>query len=323
MSTSAIIEAKNVIFVSRCGQPQGKNHNKAATKSKKTMFEDFKLRVFMAVAENGSFTIAAKTLGVTQPAVSQNIAELERNMGAELFTRGRGAVTLTAAGITFKEYAEKILYWYSAAGRLFGQSGKITANKPVRISADGFIASHILPEAISKLLTFNPSLTFTIHGNSSGEDSDIRIYAQRHVVEPSFEDIGTFLFSVTTSAVSSNPAYSKTADLKALPQETMLAVTETCSEILPLDLKTRVAVVSDSAETIGRLVKDSPDIIGLLPLPAVPPELIPLPVTLPELTMDVHLEATDGTNPVAAALRRILCDQYPDTSDHLKPEYRP
>ncbi|MFR8805401.1 MAG: LysR family transcriptional regulator, partial [Anaerovoracaceae bacterium] len=36
----------------------------------------------MAVAENGSFTIAAKALGVTQPAVSQNIAELERNMGA-------------------------------------------------------------------------------------------------------------------------------------------------------------------------------------------------------------------------------------------------
>ena len=58
-------------------------------KSKITMLEDFKLKVFMAVAENGSFTIAAKALGVTQPAVSQNIAELERNMGAELFTRGR------------------------------------------------------------------------------------------------------------------------------------------------------------------------------------------------------------------------------------------
>lgn len=80
-------------------------------KSKITMLEDFKLKVFMAVAENGSFTIAAKALGVTQPAVSQNIAELERNMGAELFTRGRGSVTLTAAGIIFKEYAGRILYW--------------------------------------------------------------------------------------------------------------------------------------------------------------------------------------------------------------------
>ena len=188
------------------------------------MLEDFKLKVFMAVAENGSFTIAAKALGVTQPAVSQNIAELERNMGAELFTRGRGSVTLTAAGIIFKEYAEKILYWYSAAGQLFGPTGKITANKPVRLSADGFIAIHILPQALSKLLAFNPSLTFSIRSESSGNDSDIRIYAQRHVTEPSFEDIGTFLFSVTASAVSSNPAYSKTTDLKDLPQSARLAV---------------------------------------------------------------------------------------------------
>ena len=275
------------------------------------MFEDFKLKVFMAVAENGSFTIAAKVLGVTQPAVSQNIAELERAMGTELFTRGKGAVTLTAAGITFKEYAEKILYWYSAAGRMFGPSGKITVNKPVRISADGFIASHIMPDALAKLLTFNPSLTFSIQRISSGDDSDIRIYAKRHVIEPSFEDIGTFLFSVTASAVSSNPAYSKITELTGLPQSDRLAVPEIYSEILPLDLKARVAVVSDSVETIEKLVMDSPDIIGLLPLPAVPQDLFVLPIPLPDLTLDVHLEASDATNPIAAALRRILCDQYP------------
>lgn len=274
------------------------------------MLEDFKLKVFMAVAENGSFTIAAKALGVTQPAVSQNIAELERNMGAELFTRGRGSVTLTAAGTIFKEYAEKILYWYSAAGQLFGPTGKITANKPVRISADGFIASHILPQALSKLLAFNPSLTFSIRSESSVNDSDIRIYAQRHVTEPSFEDIGTFLFSVTASAVSSNPAYSKTTDLKALPQSARLAVPKIYSEILPLDLKTRVAVVTDSVEAIVELVTDSPDIIGLLPHPAVPPDLTIIPVTLPSLALDVHLEAPEAPNPLASALRRILCDQF-------------
>ena len=275
------------------------------------MFEDFKLKVFMAVAENGSFTIAAKVLGVTQPAVSQNIAELERTMGTELFTRGRGAVTLTAAGITFKEYAEKILYWYSAAGLLFGPSGRITSNKPVRISADGFIASHILPDALAKLLTFNPSLAFSIRSNFSEEDSDIKIYAKRHVIEPSFEDIGTFLFSVTASAVSSNPAYSKITDLKDLPQSARVAVTETYSVILSLDLKARLAVVSDSAEAIVKLVMDSPDFIGILPLPAVPQDIITLPASLPGLTLDVHLEASGVTNPIASALHRILCDQYP------------
>lgn len=275
------------------------------------MLEDFKLKVFMAVAENGSFTIAAKALGITQPAVSQNIAELERNMGAELFTRGRGAVTLTAAGIAFKEYAEKILYWYSAAGQLFGPSGKLTANKPVRISADGFIASHFLPEALSKLLTFNPSLTFTIHGEYSGDDSDIRLYARKHVIEPSFEDIGTYVFSVTASAVSSNPAYSKITEMKELPRNARLAVLGTYSEILPLDLKARVAVVTDSAEAIVQLVTGMPDLIGLLPHQVAPQDLITLPISLPGLTLDIHFEASDPSNPVATALRRILCDLYP------------
>lgn len=273
------------------------------------MLEDFKLKVFMAVAENGSFTIAAKALGVTQPAVSQNIAELERNMGAELFTRGRGSVTLTAAGIIFKEYAEKILYWYSAAGHLFGPTGKITANKPVRISADGFIASHILPDAISKLLTFNPSLTFSI--TNEPDKQDIRLYSRKHVVEPSFDDISTYVFSVTASAVSSNPAYSRITEMETLPRNARLAVLGIYSEILPLDLKARIAVVSDSAEAIVQLVTGSPDLIGLLPHQVAPQDLITLPISLPDLTLDIHFEASDPSNPVATALRRILCDLYP------------
>ena len=275
------------------------------------MFEDFRLRIFMAVAEKGSFTLAAKALGVSQPAVSQNIAELEKSLGAELFLRRKGSVTLTPKGAAFKEYAGRILYWYTATEMMFGPEGKLSANKPVRLSADGFIASHILPQALSKLLAFNPSLTFSIRSESSGNDSDIRIYAQRHVTEPSFEDIGTFLFSVTASAVSSNPAYSKTTDLKDLPQSARLAVPKIYSEILPLDLKVRVAVVSDSAEAIVKLVADSPDIIGLLPLPATRQDLITLPVSLPSLALDVHLQTPEGPNPIATALRRILCDQFP------------
>lgn len=275
------------------------------------MFEDFRLRIFMAVAEKGSFTLAAKTLGVSQPAVSQNIAELEKSLGAELFLRRKGSVTLTPKGAAFKEYAGRILYWYTATEKMFGPEGKLSANKPVRISADGFIASHILPQALSKLLAFNPSLTFSIRSESSRNNSDIRIYAQKHVTEPSFEDIGTFLFSVTASAVSSNPAYSKTTDLKALPQSARLAVPKIYSEILPLDLKARVAVVSDSAEAIVKLVADFPDIIGLLPLPAVPLDLTILPVSLPSLALDVHLQTPEGPNPIATALRRILCDQFP------------
>ena len=76
------------------------------------MFEDFRLRVFTQVALLGSFTAAAKALGVSQPAVSQHIAELEKSAGGKLFERERGSVSLTARGRLLLEHAERILSEY-------------------------------------------------------------------------------------------------------------------------------------------------------------------------------------------------------------------
>ena len=64
----------------------------------KGMIDNFRLRIFSAVASLGSFTAAAKALGISQPAVSQNIAELEKFAGARLLRRSRGGVELTATG---------------------------------------------------------------------------------------------------------------------------------------------------------------------------------------------------------------------------------
>lgn len=76
------------------------------------MIEDSRLRVFNRVAELGSFTAAAKELGISQPAVSQNIAELERLVGEPLFVRSRSEISLTDKGRLFYGYSSKILYWY-------------------------------------------------------------------------------------------------------------------------------------------------------------------------------------------------------------------
>ena len=76
------------------------------------MLEDFRLRVFVTVAGRGSFTAAARDLGVSQPAVSQNIALLEQAVGTPLFERSRGSVELTARGREVLSCAEKILFWY-------------------------------------------------------------------------------------------------------------------------------------------------------------------------------------------------------------------
>lgn len=83
------------------------------------MLEDFRLRIFLTLAEQNSFTKTALTLDVSQPAVSQSIAELEKNLGAKLFDRQRGEVTLTPAGEVFRKYAQGILAQYEDAARVF------------------------------------------------------------------------------------------------------------------------------------------------------------------------------------------------------------
>ncbi|MBQ4371983.1 MAG: LysR family transcriptional regulator [Bacteroidales bacterium] len=83
------------------------------------MLDDSRLRVFLKVAERCSFTRAAEDLGITQPAVSQSIAELERQTGAVLFERSRSRVALTEQGRVFQVFAERILREYERLDAVF------------------------------------------------------------------------------------------------------------------------------------------------------------------------------------------------------------
>jgi molybdate transport repressor ModE-like protein len=83
------------------------------------MLEDNRIRIFLAVVDCGSFTAAAARLRITQPAVSQNIAELERILGVQLMERARGEITLTENGRRFEGYARQIAHWYEVANKAF------------------------------------------------------------------------------------------------------------------------------------------------------------------------------------------------------------
>ena len=71
--------------------------------------------------ETGSFTKAARRLGITQPAVSQHIAELEKQLSTTLFERSGNGVMLTTAGSVFQTYARQIGRSYEAVNGLFGK----------------------------------------------------------------------------------------------------------------------------------------------------------------------------------------------------------
>ena len=83
------------------------------------MLEDSKIRAFLEVEKERNFTKAARNLGITQPAVSSQIAALEDALGLELFQRGR-EVRLTPSGEIFLGYARKIQQAYDFTNNAFG-----------------------------------------------------------------------------------------------------------------------------------------------------------------------------------------------------------
>lgn len=120
------------------------------------MFEDFRLKIFLAVAQEGGFTKAASVLGVTQPSVSQNIAELERQVGTKLFDRQRTEVVLTPAGRLFKEYVMRIQKTSSQASQILKRFPDMT----VRIDASEDVFDYILSELIPDFIEAHPEVVF-------------------------------------------------------------------------------------------------------------------------------------------------------------------
>ena len=87
--------------------------------------EEFRLKVFVSVAENLSFTKASQQLFISQPAISRHIQELEVQYQIRLFERLGNKIQLTDAGCIFLEYSKRILDEY---GRLEYEMGLLRNN---------------------------------------------------------------------------------------------------------------------------------------------------------------------------------------------------
>jgi LysR family hca operon transcriptional activator len=109
------------------------------------------LRYFIAVAETGSLTEAAKhRLYTSQPSLSRQIRDLEDQVGVELFSRSVHGVELTAAGEAFLDHARVALMHVDAAV----ETARQTAQPPSKTFAIGFQTGHEmnwLPQAMHVL----------------------------------------------------------------------------------------------------------------------------------------------------------------------------
>ncbi len=111
------------------------------------------LRALMAVAEEGSFIDAAYRLGVSQAAVSQQIAGLERAVGQRAFDRPGGPrpVTLTPAGRALLAHAEQVMATLEAAERELGDLASGTGGR-LTIGTYQSVSVQLLPDVVSRFL---------------------------------------------------------------------------------------------------------------------------------------------------------------------------
>jgi LysR family transcriptional regulator, low CO2-responsive transcriptional regulator len=93
-------------------------------------------RAFLAVALNGSFSDAAKRLGISQPTVTNQIKEIERRHGVELFHRGARGATMTATGEGLLPFVQRMFGSFEEAGAYLDEiRGKHRG--PIRVGSYG------------------------------------------------------------------------------------------------------------------------------------------------------------------------------------------
>lgn len=117
------------------------------------------IRLFLSVADHGSLTAAGRAEGLSQPAVSRSLAEMEAMLGARLFTRAGRRVVLTPEGEAFRRHAREGVGALEAAARaVLPQAG------PGRLSVGLLptVSTRFFPEVVAQFLAERPAPTLSI-----------------------------------------------------------------------------------------------------------------------------------------------------------------
>jgi len=128
-------------------------------------------RAFLATADEGSLSAAARALGLTQPTLGRQVAALEAELGVTLFERVGRSLSLTRSGIDLLEHFRAM---GEAAGRISlaasGQSQAIEGQ--VRVTASDMVATYHLPPMLKRLREVAPGIEIEIV--ASNEVRDLR-----------------------------------------------------------------------------------------------------------------------------------------------------
>jgi LysR family cyn operon transcriptional activator len=154
------------------------------------------LRYFLAAAEGLHFGRAARRLHISQPTVSQQIRELEEELGAELFERRGRGVRLTPAGELFRTYASRAIEDVAAGERALDALAKREVGELRVAYLPSMTASLVVP-AVASVLRKHPGVRVVAYEGTSRR-------VERLVVEGKV-DIGLGLLPARSPGLETEP----------------------------------------------------------------------------------------------------------------------
>ncbi|MGI9368067.1 MAG: LysR family transcriptional regulator [Ruegeria sp.] len=170
-------------------------------------FEWNHIRAFLATAENGSLSAAARQLRQTQPTLSRQVAALEADLGVMLFERVGRSLALTQAGLELLEHTKSM---GEAANRIaLAASGQVqSVEGQVRVTASDIMSAYVLPDVLRKIRAQAPLLRVDVVATNDVRDlmrreADIAI---RHV-RPEQPDLIAKLVQMAKAHLYASSAY--------------------------------------------------------------------------------------------------------------------
>lgn len=123
------------------------------------------LRTLVAVVDLRSFTKAANSLGVTQPAVSAQIKRLQSLLGNDLFDRSAPGIVLTRQGESVVNHARRLL---SINDQILGLANLKPKSRTIRIGLPGDLSGPLLPWVLAKFRKRWPDFNYQVRSGAAG-----------------------------------------------------------------------------------------------------------------------------------------------------------
>lgn len=162
------------------------------------------LRVFCEVANTGNMSTAARTIGVTQPALSWSVKKMEKNLGVELFHRTKKGVVLTRAGETLLARSRELMRnWENLREAMLEDENAIRGI--YNLGVHGTIATYTLPQFYPSMYADHPHIDLRLTHDLSRNIADMVVQYKLDfgivvdppphadlVITPLYKDIFTF-----------------------------------------------------------------------------------------------------------------------------------